>query len=154
MAHIVASPNAGENGAYFRTDLRVTHGCDGAATTSITVTVPKEILSIRPQMKPGWKIRIKKHALDKPVAGPHGKIITEVTDTITWSGNLPDAYFDEFGLSFKLPDNGEQFLLPVLQQCGNASRNWKDLPMTGEMTHTHHGEESSPAPVITLTPKK
>ena len=43
MAHIVAAPDSAKSGAWFRTDLRVSHGCNGSDTTKITVTVPPEI---------------------------------------------------------------------------------------------------------------
>ena len=148
MAHIVAKPDTGERGAWFLTNLIVSHGCDKAATTKITVTVPKNILIIKPQVKPGWKIEIVKRKLDKPIKGPHGDI-TEVTDTISWTGKLPDEYFDKFGLSMKLPKEVETIYLPTLQQCGKASRDWKDISMEG----MKHDEKSSPAPAIKIVPK-
>lgn len=152
MAHIVAKPDTGESGAWFRTNLMVSHGCDKSDTTKITVTVPKEILIIKPQVKPGWKIDIVKHKLDKPVKGPHGEI-TEVTDKISWTGDLPDDYFDEFGLNMKLPEGTKTIYLPTLQECTKGSRDWKDIPMEG-MEHMHHDDKSSPAPAIKVTPKK
>jgi len=97
LAHIVANPNKGESGAWFRTNLMVSHGCENDSgvnsdTIKITVEIPKNILIVKPQAKTGWKIDIIKHKLDKPIQGPHGKMITEVTDKISWTGNLPDAY--------------------------------------------------------------
>lgn len=152
MAHIVASPDTGESGAWFRTNLRVSHGCDGSDTTKLTVTVPKEIQIIKPQVKAGWKIDIVKRKLDKPVKGPHGDI-TEVTEKISWSGVLPDQYFDEFGLNMKLPNGTKTVYLPTLQECANGKRDWKDIPAEN-MHQMHHDEKSSPAPSIKLTPKK
>jgi uncharacterized protein YcnI len=157
MAHIVANPNEGESGAWFRTNLMVSHGCEGGSdTTKITVTIPKEILVIKPQAKAGWKIDIVKHKLAKPVQGPHGKMITEVTDKISWTGHLEDAYFDEFGLNMKLPEGTKTIYLPTLQECVKGSHDWKDIPMDDMegMEHMHHDDKASPAPSIKIAPKK
>lgn len=145
MAHIVASPDTAPSGAWFRTALRVGHGCKGSDTTRITVMVPDNILIIKPQVKSGWKIDVQKRKLDKPVAGPHGPI-SEVTEKISWIGNLPDAYFDEFGLSMKLPETTKTIVLPVLQECKKGQMLWKDIP-----TGHHHSHDDFPAPVIHLT---
>ena len=92
MAHIVASPNEAKSGTWFRTNLIVSHGCDGSDTKKITVKIPENILIIKPQFKQGWKIEIKKRKLDNPVKGPHGDI-TEVTEKISWEGSC--FVFDE-----------------------------------------------------------
>jgi len=145
MAHIVASPDTAITGDWFRTALRVSHGCEGKDTKKITVFVPNNILIIKPQAKPGWKIDITKRKLAKPVAGPHGPI-TEVTEKISWTGELPDQYFDEFGLSMKLPDQLGEIALLVLQECKKGFLFWKDMP--GKSHKGHH--EGFPAPVIKL----
>lgn len=149
-AHIVASPNTAESGAWFRTALRVGHGCNGSDTTQITVTVPKDILIIKPQVKPGWTVSVHKVALKKPVQGPHGTI-TEVTRTITWTGILSDDYFDEFGLSMKLPEKTGTLIFPTKQECAEGEINWTETPMPNDHHHSH-GAPSFPAPIITLTP--
>lgn len=154
MAHVVASPDTAKSGAWFKTDLRITHGCEGSDTTKITVTIPKDILIIKPQVKAGWKINVQKRTLDKPVQGPHGTI-TEVTEKISWTGELPDAYFDEFGLTMKLPETKETIYLPTLQECKKGNMDWKEIPQP-EMTnmrHMHHGGgHDYPAPSIKITP--
>lgn len=146
-AHVVASPDTAKSGAWFRTALRVGHGCNGSDITAITVNVPDDVLIIKPQVKQGWKISIKKETLATPVKGPHG-MISEVTRSITWTGDLPDAYFDEFGLSMKLPDTKGDLIFPVLQQCKKGSIFWKDAPAKG--AHSHKGHHDTPAPVIHL----
>lgn len=145
MAHIVAAPDTAQSGAWFRTALRVSHGCEGSDTTKITVTVPPEILIIKPQVKPGWKISVQKRQLPKPVPGPHGPI-SEITESISWSGELEDAYFDEFGLTMKLPEQVGPISLPVLQECKKGRIFWQDKPAA----HGGHGHDGFPAPVIRL----
>lgn len=150
-AHVTANPNTAPAGSYFRTALRVGHGCDGSATVALRVTVPDDIYSIRPQMKPGWTITITKKALPAPVDIGHGHSITEKVDTIEWRGGpLPDAYFDEFGLSMKLPDRpaGSRIDFPVVQECEQGERRWIELPVDGG------ARPKDPAPSVTLTPGK
>lgn len=106
FAHIVISPDSAAPGSWYKGNLRVTHGCEGQDTTKITVTIPKDVLIVKPQVKSGWTITVDKKTLDKPVQGPHGPI-TQITQSISWQGKLPDAYFDEFGLNMKLPETGK-----------------------------------------------
>lgn len=151
QAHVVAKPDHGPASAWFRTNLIVGHGCNGKTTTSVSVSIPKDILIIKPQAKPGWAITIDKQALKKPIAGPHGSTITEVTTRITWTGTLPHDYFDEFGLSMKLPDQAETLHLPVLQRCGSTDQlDWHQIPAKGQNAH----DLPTPAPQITVTPAK
>lgn len=147
-AHIVAGPNSATAGAWFKTALRVTHGCDGESTTAVIVTIPDGVTIIRPQAKAGWTIQIDKKKLAIPVTGPHGNTIDTVTTQITWSGNtLADAHFDEFGLTMKLPEQAGPLAFPVTQKCITKSTKWHDV---GDTAHGHHAH---PAPVITVLPK-
>jgi uncharacterized protein YcnI len=98
-AHVVAAPSEGAAGSYFRTALRITHGCAGAPTIAVTVKLPPGIVSAKAQAKPGWEVTVTQRPLDRPVDNGHGKPVSEVVDEITWrGGRLADAEFDEFGL--------------------------------------------------------
>lgn len=153
MAHVTANPRTAPAGSYFRTALRVGHGCEGSATVALRVTVPDGIYTIRPQMKPGWRITIRKSPLPAPVDIGHGHSISEKIDWIEWRGGpLPDAYFDEFGLSMKLPDTaagtaaGTAIYFPAVQECEEGTRRWIEIP-AGDGAHL-----KDPAPSVTLTP--
>jgi len=146
-AHITANPNEASANSWFRTALRVSHGCEGSPTIAVQVKLPGGVISVRPQMKPGWTIEIKMRELEQPIEGPHG-IVTEVVDEITWRGGpLPDAYFDEFGLSMKLPDEpGKILYFPTIQECENGVNRWTEIPAKGESW----GDKDKPAPYVTL----
>lgn len=146
-AHITANPNEASADGWFRTALRVSHGCEGSPTVAIQVKLPDGVISVRPQIKPGWTIEIKMRELEQPIEGPHG-IVTEVVDEITWHGGpLPDAYFDEFGLSMKLPNKpGEILYFPTIQKCENGVNRWIEIPAKGESW----GDKDKPAPYVTL----
>lgn len=148
-AHVTATPNSAPAGSYFRTALRIGHGCEGSPTVALRVTVPDGIYTIRPQMKPGWTITIHKSPLPAPVDIGHGHSTSEKIDWIEWRGGpLPDAYFDEFGLSMKLPDAASDTAIyfPAIQECAEGARHWIEMP-AGDGAHL-----KDPAPAITLTP--
>ena len=71
-----------------------------------------------------------------------------LTRQITWAqGSLPDAEYQDFGISFKLPPStdGTVFYFPVLQTCvGGVFNNWSMIP-------TGNGAKLSyPAPTLTV----
>lgn len=147
-AHITANPNTAPSGRYFEIALRVSHGCDGAATTRLEVQIPPGIITARPQDKPGWTISITKRPLTSPVE-LHGKTVTETVGKIVWEGGvLPDDHYDSFGLLLKLPDTPGQVLwFPVVQQCGAVTRGWTSIPSSV----SDWSKQSSPAPYVQLT---
>lgn len=149
-AHAVLDVREAPAGSYFKGVIRIGHGCDTSPTVRVTVQIPSGILSVRPQPKAGWSLEIRKKMLPEPVAGPHGKMVTEVVSEVVWSGGpLPDAYFDEFALQMKLPDmtDGGVLTFPVVQDCEQGSRAWDEVPKPGQSRR----DLKSPAPVLTLT---
>lgn len=153
-AHVVLDKREAVAGSYFKAVFRVSHGCTGQPTVRITVDLPDSIYTARPQPKPGWSISIEKKKLPQPVDIGHGKFIDEAVVRIIWEGGpLPDAYFDEFALQFKLPKSapGNVLYFPAVQDCTEGSRSWSEIPMHGGASsggHAHHLH--SPAPSLTL----
>lgn len=147
-AHVTANPNEAEAGGYFRTALRVSHGCEGSATVAVRVKPPEGVISVRPQAKPGWEITITMRKLDQPIDAGHGRMVTETVDEIAWRGGpLPDAHFDEFGLSMKLPaEPGRRLYFPTVQECENGVHRWIEIPAAGQAW----GDLDQPAPFVTL----
>ncbi|MGF1611540.1 MAG: YcnI family protein [Kiloniellales bacterium] len=148
VAHVTANSNEAPANSYFRTALRVPHGCEGSATVAVRVKLPDGLVSVRPQMKPGWEITITMRKLDKPMDAGHGRMITETVDEIVWRGGpLPDAHFDEFGLTMKLPAKaGETLYFPVVQECEQGVHRWIEIPGAGQ----EWGDLEEPAPFVTL----
>ncbi|WP_119422355.1 YcnI family protein [Desertibaculum subflavum] len=149
QAHIVAEPNEGPAGGYFRTAFRIPHGCAGSATIAVTITLPPGTLAVKPQAKPGWAITLTKRPVDLPVPGGHGTTITETVDTVTWRGGpLPNEHFDEFGLSLKLPAGpaGATLWFATVQQCERGESRWVEIPAEGQKW----GDLKAPAPFVRL----
>lgn len=137
IAHVVADPALAQPGSYFRTALRVPHGCAGQPTTAIRVTIPDGIVSVTPQAKPGWQASVEKRRLTQPVDVGHGRKSDTLVSAIRWNGgSLPNDQFDEFGLVLKLPDTpGAQLWLPVEQTCASGSTAWTQIPAAGQSAH-------------------
>lgn len=135
FAHIVADPAEAKPGSYFRTSLRVGHGCGaGKPTTAVRVTIPEGIANASAQPKPGWEIKVETTKLAQPIDAGHGNRTDTVVSAITWSGgSLPNEQFDEFGLVLKLPNTpGQQFWLPVVQTCAGSEARWDQVPAAGQ----------------------
>lgn len=147
-AHTVADPEEAPAGQSLRAAFRVTHGCKGSATTSVTIQMPKDVLSAKPMPKPGWQLEIKTTPLDKPVTGMHGMTIKQAVTEVTWSGGrVENAQFDEFVLLIGLPDQaGETLYFPTIQKCEVGTNNWTMIPAAGQSPH----DLAEPAPFIRL----
>lgn len=147
-AHVTLNPNEAPAGTYFRTALRVGHGCSGSPTVAIRVKIPDGLTTVKPQPKPGWEITIKMRKLEKPVDAGHGRMVSEVVDEIAWRGGpLPDAHFDEFGLSMKLPATPRTTLwFPTIQECQQGVHRWIEIP-TGKQ---NWDDLKEPAPFVRL----
>src|SRR2546430_1639017 len=117
-AHVTATINDGAAGSYFQTSFRVPHGCGGSATVAIRVKIPEGVIAVKPQSKPGWTLEIKRRALPQPIDAGHGVKIVDTVDEVIWRGGpLEDAYYDDFGLTMKLPDTAGQTLwFPLVQE--------------------------------------
>ena len=143
-----AAPNAGYRGI-----VQIMHGCDGAATTSVTVTIPEGVIGAKPMPKPGWTLATTKGAYAKAYQSFHGKV-AEGVKTITWSGGaLPDDEVDEFTFFARVSDAfapGAMVYFPVEQTCEKGVIAWSEVPQAGQDAHAL----KSPAPGIRIAAAK
>ena len=147
MAHVVIANPQAKAGGTFIAGFRVSHGCAGSPTNTITVTVPESIVTARPQPKAGWTLSMTHAKLAAPVAGEGGPI-TERVSSITWSGGpLPADQYDEFVVMLRLPDTAGTLNFPVLQSCLKGAENWAELPDASGKRPAH------PAASLTVTAK-
>lgn len=144
QAHVVFAQPVATAGAHWAGALRVSHGCDGAATTSVQVEIPVGIVVARPQPKAGWTIVIEREPLAAPVTAEGGGMLTERVSAITWTGRLPDDQFEEFGLAAKLPAGAGLLAFPVIQTCEQGETRWTEIAAAGAPRPAH------PAPVLTV----
>lgn len=146
QAHIVFTQPSATAGGHWAGALRVSHGCDGSATTSVRVEIPEGIVVARPRVPAGWSVAVEREALAEPVPAEGGGMLTERVSAITWTGRLPDDQFEEFGLAAKLPARAGPLVFPVVQTCEQGEARWTELTVAGAPRPAH------PAPVLTLQP--
>lgn len=132
LAHVTLEQGTASPGSFYKAVLRVPHGCDKAATVKIRVTIPEGVISVKPMVKPGWTLDVKRGAYAKEYSFLHGAKFSEGPKEITWSGgNLPDAYYDEFVVTTFLAGElnaGSTLYFPVVQECEKGVHNWVDVP--------------------------
>lgn len=151
-AHVVADPSEGKAGSYFRTALRVGHGCGTSPTVAVKVLLPDGLTTVRPQAKPGWDIKIETVKLAKPVDAGHGNMTDTAISSVAWTGGkLPNEHFDEFGLNLKLPEKAGPLWLKVIQTCAEGELRWEQIPAAGQRAERPAAmirvSDSKPAPM-------
>lgn len=105
MAHAVVKPNTAGIGKFQNFSLGVPSE-KPTATTKVRLVLPEGLNFIMPNVKPGWKIEIKKQATGNKIKNDNGIMIDELKLTeIIWSGGkIPAEQRDEFAFSAKTPN--------------------------------------------------
>lgn len=152
LAHIVLAEPKAPAGTYYKATLRVGHGCNGAATTGLAVTLPPGFQGAKPQPKTGWTLTTQKAKLAQPYTS-HGKLITEDVVQLQWMAQnqtsaLADDAFDEFAFLVRLPQEAGAVWLRVLQMCEGGQTDWSEVPATGTSTRGL----KAPAALLMITP--
>ncbi|WP_432038252.1 YcnI family copper-binding membrane protein [Streptomyces cucumeris] len=148
FAHVSVQPGEAEKGGYSTVNFKVPNERDDASTTKLEVTLPTDhpLASVMPQPVPGWKVKVTKSKLDKPIE-MHGEKITEAVTKVTWSGgSIEPGQFQQFPLSVgQLPEDADQLVFKALQTYDNKEVvRWIEEPKEGE------DEPENPAPVLKL----
>jgi uncharacterized protein YcnI len=146
LAHVTLEVRSAPVGSYQKLVFRVPHGCNGADTTRVRVRLPDGVVAVKPQPKPGWALRTQEGDYANPVQ-LHGSALKRGVREVDWTGQLPDAWYDEFAVMAYLSDAlqpGQVLHFPVVQECGDRTARWIDA--SGDA-----GTEN-PAPALTLTP--
>ena len=146
-AHVTVSPEESPAEGYETLTFTVPHGCDGAATDSVKVKLPDQVVSATPGVVPGWKIKTLEGKLANPVVEDGEKMTSGVRE-VTWTGGpLPDGQLQQFLLSVAFHgEEGDTAEFKVIQGCeGGAETAWiQSTPASGE-------EPEHPAPTVMLT---
>lgn len=147
-AHVTVTPTEAPADSYAKLVFSVPHGCDGSATTRVSVQIPESIPSVTPQRSPFWELSTKQGP--KEEVELHGETITKGVSEVTWTATepLPDDELDELGLEVKLPNEpGEELTFPAIQKCEQGETRWIEVPGPGET----EDDLEAPAPVLALT---
>lgn len=115
-AHVTITPSTTAAGA--RADLAVgfDHGCDGSATTSITVLLPGEVSDVRASGSDRWEVEVGAEAVVYRAVVP-----------------IPAGPRDALELSVRLPETpGAVLAFPTVQACEQGEIAWTETPAEGQ----------------------
>jgi uncharacterized protein YcnI len=144
-AHVTLATPQAVAGSYFKAVFNVPHGCKGSPTIRLRIRIPDGVISVKPQPKPGWQLEVVEGPYSKTYS-LHGAQVSSGVREISWTGRLPDAYFDDFAfMSYLSPDlpAGSVVHFPVVQECEKGVSRWIDVTEPSD----------TPAPRLTLIPK-
>jgi periplasmic copper chaperone A len=135
-AHVTLEYQVGLAATTYKAAFKVGHGCGASPTRQITVEIPAGVESARPMPKAGWALEIQRAPLAKPVVS-HGHTVTEDVVRVTWTARtrddmLPDAQYDEFVLSARLPAQPGTLHWGVRQICEQGRIDWVEVPQAGQ----------------------
>lgn len=139
FSHIVLQDGAAATGASYRATFRVGHGCAGAATTGIKVSIAAGFNGAQPMPKAGWTVRAVTDKLAQAYES-HGKTFTDGVVEISWTANtaadaLPSDFYDEFVLRGITPTKPGPLWFKVVQTCTHGSTAWTEVPAQGTSTN-------------------
>lgn len=152
FAHVGVQPQGeAAKGGYAVLNVKVPNERDNASTIKVEINLPAEhpLSSVMPQPVPGWKVKVDKTKLGKPLE-VHGKQITEAVSKVTWTADgtrIGPGEFQQFPLSVgRLPEDADQLVFKAIQTYDNKEVvRWIEEPTEG-------GEEPElPAPVLKLS---
>jgi hypothetical protein len=140
-AHAEILQKDAESGSYYKGVIGISHGCNGSATTKVTIDIPYGVRGTKPIPKPGWKLDVVTSELEKPY-NSNGKVVTEDVTQITWYGNtLEDAHYDEFAFRGQIGvGTTTRLYFPVRQECVVGEVNWNQKPGDKTDDHVHHSQ--------------
>ena len=148
QAHVTLETARAPAGSYYKAVFRVGHGCDGSPVRQLIVNIPAGVRGAKPMAKPGWRIEIDRATRAQPYTS-HGRTVTEDVAQIRFTGGpLPDAHYDEFALSVKLPDEAGPLYWKVSQVCEQGRVDWVELPQPGQSLH----DLKAPAALLEVVP--
>jgi uncharacterized protein YcnI len=149
-AHVTLETKAAPVGSTYKAVLRVPHGCAGSATRTLRVRIPDGMIDVKPQPKAGWQTTTTSGDYDK-VYTLYGAPVKSGVREITWTGDLPDAFYDEFVFRAYLAQDlpvGKLLPVAVVQECEKGISRWIDAPGgKGDQD-----ESKTPAPTVKLLP--
>lgn len=150
-AHATLEVPKAAAGSTYKAVVRIGHGCEGKATLKVRIKIPEGLFAVKPMPKAGWTLETVKGAYAKAYDS-HGTPLTEGVTEITWTGELPDDWYDEFVFRGRLAADlapGSRLWIPVVQECEGAAERWIQIPAEGQSPD----DLESPAPGIEILEK-
>jgi uncharacterized protein YcnI len=147
-AHVTVNPHEAPAGGFTVLNVRVPQERPNRGTVKVDLRLPGGVYFVTYQKVPGWKVKLTRRKLDKPVE-IGGFPVSERFTRIVWTGNpkkdgiiRPDQ-FQEFPIYIRVPDGkpGDQLAFPAIQTYRGGMRDaWTGAP-----------DAEKPASLLTLT---
>jgi len=150
QAHTTLETTEAPIGASYKAVLRVPHGCEGQTTLKVRVQIPEGVIAVKPMPKAGWTLETVTGAYAQPY-DYYGTEMQEGVTEVIWTGELPDAFYDEFVFRGMLTTSLQPetvLYFPVVQECADGAERWIETPAAGQDPDSLE----SPAPGVTLLP--
>lgn len=150
QAHASLAETEVSKGAASRLTLRIPHGCGSEATLAVRIRIPEGLVAVKPMPKAGWTLEIKTGAYGTPQK-LGANTVAEGVQELIWTGELPDAHYDEFVFRGTVADgieDGARLYIPAVQECATGTERWIEIPSDGG--DGHHLDR--PAPSVTVVP--
>ena len=141
FAHAEISPTTAPGGDLAHLTLEIPNESATAATTTISVQIPKEVLLVRFEPKAGWKRTVTTEKLSG-TSTVGDNTVSERVATVTWTGgSIAPGEFDTFDMSVSVPDAaGTELKFPTVQTYADGKvTRWIGGPNAPE-----------PAPIVTV----
>jgi uncharacterized protein len=147
QAHVSLHPNVLPSGDFPTVNIRVPNETDNARTVKVDVKIPPGFTALDPQQVPGWKIKLVKTKLAKPIQtddGPVTEEVSEVIFTVASGGGTPPGYIENFPIAFSVPGkSGDTLTFKTVQTYSNGQVvRWIGTP-----------DADKPAPTVNVGPK-
>jgi periplasmic copper chaperone A len=147
QAHVSLHPNVLPAGDFPTVNIRVPNETDNARTVKVDVKIPPGFTAFDPQAVPGWKIKLVRTKLAKPIQTDDGPVTEEVSEAIftadKGAGTLP-GYIENFPVAFSVPGKaGDALTFKTVQTYSDGSVvRWIGTP-----------DADKPAPTVNVGPK-
>ena len=147
QAHVTLNPREVTAGSFTVMNVRVPNERDDAGTVKVDVRFPDGFFSVLYKKVPGWKVKVVKEKLGRPVER-EGLKITEQVARIVWTGTprkggiVKPGQFEEFPISTQVPQGeaGSFLTFKAYQTYRDGERvRWSGAP-----------EAEHPAPRVKL----
>jgi periplasmic copper chaperone A len=136
-AHVTLQPGEAAAGSFSKLDVRVPNERDNKGTIKVDVRFPDGFYFLSYQRVPGWRARVYKEKLDRPVDLGGFSVDEQFT-------RIAPGQFQDFPLSARIPDGapGSQLVFRAFQTYQRGERvAWTGAP-----------DADQPAPRVTLLP--
>jgi periplasmic copper chaperone A len=127
QAHVTVNPGSVPAGSYQVLSVRVPNEDDKAATTKLRLQFPAGFTSVSYEAQAGWKAKVVKRRLARPIQTAYGPVSQEVA-SITWTGTrrglgrIAPGQFRDFRISVKVPGKaGDTLTFKALQTYSNGT---------------------------------